>query len=263
LAVSPLRVPGRGWHIVRVTTLEPIAAVLLFSSLAALTAVLGVGPQAVGRAPSRTQIGWANALAGGLMLGVAYTLLTEGLSGALIAGGLGTLLGIGFVRVSHAAAGTGELDVDELESSGPGGGYKAILVDALHAADEGVAIGVAMVVSIPLGIAMAATLAVHNIPEAMVLSTVLTRKGLSLPRAAAVSVAVNVNQVLLAAISFGLLGLFPAALPVVAGFAVGALMYRSLVELLPESYHQAGETSIAVVTLLAMGVVVLLAGVAS
>ena len=110
---------------------------------------------------------------------------------------------------------------------------------------------------------MAATLAVHNIPEAMVLSTVLTRKGLSLPRAAAVSVAVNVNQVLLAAISFGLLGLFPAALPVVAGFAVGALMYRSLVELLPESYHQAGETSIAVVTLLAMGVVVLLAGVAS
>jgi len=46
----------------------------------------------------------------------------------------------------------------------------------------------------------------------------------------------------------------------VAGFAVGTLMYRSLVELLPESYHQAGETSIAMVTLLAMGVVVLLTG---
>lgn len=208
-------------------------------------------------------IGWANALACGLMLGVAYTLLTEGLSGALIAGGLGTLLGIGFVRASHAAAGTAELDIDHWESWGPADGYKAVLVDALHAADEGIAIGVAMAVSIPLGIAMAATLAVHNIPEAMVLSTVLTRRGLSVPRSAAVSVAVNVNQVLLAVVSFGLLGIVPGALPLVAGFAVGALMYRSLVELLPESYSQAGQTSIAVVTLLAMGVVVLLVGVAS
>ena len=95
----------------------------------------------------------------------------------------------------------------------------------------------------------------------MVLSTVLARKGLGLPRAALVSVAVNVNQVLLAVVSFGLLSLFPAVLPLIAGFAVGALMYRTLVELLPESYHQAGETSIAMVTLLAMGVVVLLSGV--
>ena len=244
-------------------TLEPYSQVLLVSSLAAATAVLGIAPQAIGTAPSRAAIGWANALACGLMIGVAYVLLTEGLSGALIAGGLGTILGVGFVRASHAAAGTGELDVDRLESSGPGDGYKAVLVEALHAADEGVAIGVAMAVSVPLGVAMAATLAVHNIPEAMVLGTVLTRRGLSVPRAAVVAVAVNVNQVVLAVGSFGLLGLFPGALPVVAGFAVGALMYRSLVELLPESYHQAGETSIAVVTLLAMGVVVFLAGVAS
>ena len=32
------------------------------------TAVLGVGPLAIGRTPSRAEIGWANALAGGLML---------------------------------------------------------------------------------------------------------------------------------------------------------------------------------------------------
>lgn len=235
--------------------------VLILSGLAALTAVLGAVPQALGGAPSRAAIGWANALAGGLMLGVAYTLLTEGLLGALIAGGVGALSGIAFVRVSHALAGTGELDVDHLESSGPGGGYKAILVDALHAADEGIAMGVAMAVSVPMGVAMATTLAVHNIPEAMVLSTVLTRRGLSVPRTAAVAVGVNLNQVVLAVASFALLGAFPALRPLVAGFAVGTLMYRSLVELLPESYQQAGETSIAMVTLLAMGVVVLLAGV--
>jgi ZIP family zinc transporter len=194
---------------------------------------------------------------------VAYAVLTEGLGDSLVAGGLGTVLGTAFVRGSHAAAGTGELDTEGSEGSDPLGGRKAIVVDALHAADEGVASGVAMAVSIPLGIAMAVTLAVHNIPEALVLSTVLARRGLGVARTAAVVVAVNVNQVLLAVVSFSLLGVFPAALPLVAGFAVGALMYRSLVELLPESYHQAGETSIGLVTLLAMGVVVLLAGVAS
>ena len=242
------------------TTLEPLPAVLLFSGLAALTAPLGAVPHVFGKTPSRAWIGWANALACGLMLGVAYTLLTEGIAASLTAGGVGALLGIGFVRFSHAVAGTGELDLDRIEASGPDGGQKAVLVDALHAADEGIAIGVAMAVSVPLGLAMAVTLAVHNIPEAMVLSTVLIRKGMGLPRAAGVAVAVNLPQVLLAGVSFEILGHFPTLLPWVAGFAVGALMYRSLVELLPESYHQAGETSIAMVTLLAMGVVVLLDG---
>jgi zinc transporter ZupT len=82
------------------------------------------------------------------------------------------------------------------------------------------------------------------------------------PRVATVAVAVNLNQILLAIASFAVLQQFGGWLPVLAGFAVGALMYRTLVELLPESYHQAGPTSIAMVTLLAMGVVVMLAGVA-
>lgn len=244
------------------TAIEPLLLVLLVSALSAGAAVFGLIPQAFGRSPTGPAIGWANALAGGLMIGVAYTLLTEGLFGSLVEGGIGALLGIAFVRVSHALVGTGELDVDGLESSGPGDGYKAILVDSLHSADEGVAIGVAMAVSLPLGVAMAATLAVHNVPEAMLLGTVLTRRGLSVPRATGVVVAVNATQVLLAVGSFAVLSVVPALLPWMAGFAVGTLMYRSLVELLPESYRQAGQTSIAMVTLLAMGVVVLLAGAA-
>ncbi|HSH75333.1 MAG TPA: ZIP family metal transporter [Longimicrobiales bacterium] len=234
---------------------------LAFSGLAALAASLGAVPQAVGAPPSRTVIGWANALAGGMMLGVAYALLTQGLGDGPLAGGLGALLGTAFVRGTHAAAGTGELDLESLEPASPGGGYKAVLVDALHAADEGVAIGVAMAVSMPLGIAMAVTLALHNVPEAMVLTSALTRLGLRPRQSAALAVAVNVNQVLLAVLAFSLVALWPFLLPTIAGFAVGALVYRTLVELLPESYAQAGRTSIAVVTLLAMGVVLLLVGV--
>jgi ZIP family zinc transporter len=233
---------------------------VLVSGAAALAAALGALPHALGRPPTRAMIGWANALAAGLMLGVAYTLLTEGLGTALLAGGGGALLGIFFVRATHAAAGTGELDADLVDLP-PGEGYKVVLVDALHSADEGVAIGVAMAVSMPLGVAMALTLGLHNVPEAMVLSSVLARRGASPARTTLLAVAVNAPQVALAVASFSLVTQQPALLPWLAGFAVGALIYRTLVELLPESYHQAGETSIAMVTLLATGVVVLLAGV--
>ena len=197
------------------------------------------------------------------MLGVAYALLTEALRGSLLAGGLGALLGMSFVRASHAAAGTGELDLESPEWGSPASGYKAVIVDALHAADEGIAIGTAMAVSMPLGIAMAVTLAVHNVPEAMGLTSVLTRLGLRPAQSAGLAVAVNVSQVLLAVLAFSLVAGWPVLLPWIAGFAVGALIYRTLVELLPESYAMAGRTSIAVVTMLAIGVVVLLVGIAA
>jgi zinc transporter ZupT len=94
----------------------------------------------------------------------------------------------------------------------------------------------------------------------MVLSSALRKRGTSLPRTALLTVGVNLSQVALAAMSFTAVSGRPSLLPLLAGFAVGALIYRTLVELLPESYHQAGQTSIAMVTLLAAGVVVLLAG---
>jgi ZIP family zinc transporter len=240
--------------------LSPLATVALVSSAAALAAALGALPHVLGRAPTRSMIGWANALAAGLMLGVAYTLLTEGLGTALLAGGGGAFLGILFVRAAHAAAGTGELDADLVDLP-PGEGYKVVLVDALHAADEGVAIGVAMAVAVPLGVATALTLGLQIVPEAMVLSSVLARRGKSPSLTLLLSVGVNAPQFAFAVASFSLAAVWPVLLPWLAGFAVGALIYRTLVELLPESYHQAGQTSIAMVTLLATGMVVLLAGV--
>jgi ZIP family zinc transporter len=241
---------------------SPLATVVLVSGVAALAAGLGAVPQALGRTPTPPMIGWANALAAGLMLGVAYTLLTEGLDLELLAGGGGAFLGIVFARGAHAAAGTGELDADPFEGVPRASGSKLILVDTLHAADEGIAIGVAMAVSLPLGVAMALTLGVHNVPEAMVLSTSLVRRGASPGRTALIAVGVNLSQVALAVAAFAAIAAGPWLLPWLTGFAVGAMIYRTLVELLPESYHQAGETSIAMVTLLAAGVVVLLAGAA-
>lgn len=242
------------------TDLDPILTVLLWASVAASSAAFGVLPRAVlGRLPAAA-LGWANALAAGLMLGVAYVLLTEGLPTGIGYGALGGAAGVAVVLLSHALSGTSELDLNALDDLHPAYGYQVVLVNTLHAAWEGVAIGVAMLVSVPFGISMAVALAVHNVPEAMVLTEILSSRGVRLLHSAGLAVAANLNQVLVAVVTFAVVGAVPAALPWAVGLAVGALMQLLLSELLPESYHQAGATSIALVALLAMGMVVALHG---
>lgn len=262
-ACNPRTVPGLAPrrprpHHSPVTTPEPTLTVLLFSALAAMAAGLGVLPHVFRGPTPAVALGWANALAAGLMIGVAYMLLTVGLEEGAVRGAVGAFLGIAFVRATHAVTGTGELDLERAEEAGPEHGYRVILVDTLHAAHEGIAIGVAMLISLPFGIGMALALAVHNIPEAVVLTEMLADRGLRSVQAGALAIAVNLNQILLAVTTFAVVGAAPPLMPWATGFAVGALLYLVLVELLPESYHQAGSTSIALVTLVAMAMVVLL-----
>jgi zinc transporter, ZIP family len=240
--------------------LESTLTVLLYAGLAAGTAALGVVPLSSNRVVSLRTIGWANALASGLMLGVAYALMATGMPGAGLEAGAGAVVGVLFVRLTHAAVGTAELELNRLDDPRPEYGYQVILVNTLHSAHEGVAIGAAMAVSLSFGILMALALAVHNIPEATILCTVVKKRGVRLRAAALLAVATNASQVLLAVVTFAIVLAAPVILPWVTGFAVGALIYLVMVELLPESYREAGHTSIAVVTVVAMGIVVLLNG---
>lgn len=241
--------------------LDPILTVLLWSSIAAFSAGLGVLPRALlGRLPLPV-LGWANAVSAGLMLGVAYLLLTEGLQDGALFGALGALLGLAFVHLTHVLTATADLDLNALDEVGPAYGYQVVLVNTLHAAYEGIAIGVALSISMPFGISTAIALALHNVPEGMILTEILSGRGVRLFHAAALAVAANLNQVLLAVVTFAVVGAAPALFPWALGFAVGALLQLLLAELLPESYRQAGNTSIAVVALLAMGLVVALGGV--
>jgi len=236
----------------------PILAVLVAAALAAGAAAFGGIPLVLrGRLPL-AWIGWANAIAGGLMLGVAYSLFTAGGRSDALRVAAGAVLGIGFVAFTHRATGTHDLDLNRLDQTPSEYGYQVILVSALHAAAEGVAIGAAMAVSLPFGIFTAAAIAVHNVPEATVLAAILTARGVRPRDAAGLAVAANVNQILLAVVTFAVIGESAGLLPWALGFAVGALVCLVLAELLPESYRQAGRTGIALATILAMGVVILL-----
>lgn len=239
--------------------MHPALVTLAASGAAAACAALGALPLlARDRVPERW-IGWANALAAGLMVGVAYALGTvEGAEPVPLAGG--ALAGILFIAWTHAATGTEDLVLNRLDDAGGEHGYRVALVQALHAGSEGLAIGVAMAVSVPFGLFTAATMAVHNIPEATVLSAVQRARGMGLPTAALAGVATDVPQIFVAVSTWAVVDAAPAALPWVLGFATGALINLVLVDLLPESYRQAGHTGIAVVTSAAMAMVALLQG---
>lgn len=241
--------------------MDPTLTVLLYSSLAAGTAAFGAFPFVFRERLPITQIGWANALAAGMMLGASYSLLVTGLDRQVVRGAVGAALGILFVYWTHAASKTEDLDLNRLDESEPVYGYQVLLVNTLHSAAEGIAIGVAMIVSIPFGVFVAGAIAVHNIPEATILCAILTGRGVRVRDAGGLAVAANVSQVLLAVVTFTVISAAPSMLPWALGFAVGALIYLVMSELLPESYQQAGSTTIALVTLAAMGVVALLQGV--
>lgn len=240
--------------------MDPTLTVLTFGSLAAGAAALGAVPLIGRERLPIAWIGWANALAAGLMLGAAYALMVTGLELIPIRGAAGAVLGIAFIYWTHAVSGTENLDLNRLHETSSEYGYEVLLVSTLHSAAEGMAIGVAMVASLPFGIFMALAIAVHNVPEATVLCAILTGRRVRLRDAAGLSVATNVSQVLLAVATFAIVSAAPSVLPWGMGFAAGALVYLVMAELLPQCYRQTGPTSVALVTIVAMGIVVLLSG---
>ena len=236
---------------------EPVLAVLLFSSLAALLAALGVLPFVAARRPSAVWIAGAYALASGLMLGAGHLLMSRGLERgnlSVVAGAAAGVLYAWWIK-RYTGAQVYDRRPEGADEEPP---YKLLLENMLHAAAEGVAIGVAMVLEIKLGIFVALALAVHNIGESMALTDALRRRGVSLGEAAGLCVGTNVPQPLLALAVFALDPVLTGLLPAALGFAAGALVFLVLTELLPASYQRARGSVIALVVSAAAGLVILL-----
>ena len=96
------------------------------------------------------------------------------------------------------------------------------------------------------------------IAEATALCAVLIPRGVSRKRAAALGVMTNVSQILMAVVCYTILVAQPGVLTPMLGFAAGAMIYLTVVELLPEAYLEAHQTAIAVTASVAMSVVALL-----
>ena len=222
--------------------LENALGLALWSVLAALAA--GLGPFFIGK----RYLGWANALAAGMMLGAGYLLMDAGLNRAPVLASAGAALGITATFCIHLLLGIGTRPV------------LAYLASAVHSAPEGIAMGAAMALSPAFGFFVVLTFALHNISDSAGVISQLESGGFQRGRATLLAIGARATQILLALVSFFIAGTSAQALSLTLGFAFGALVYLCISELLPEAYHGAGRTSIAVVASVAAGVVSLLGG---
>lgn len=247
---------------------EPVLNVLLYSALAAALAVLGALPFALGGRPRPVWIGGAYALAAGLMLGAGYLLMERGLDQSTWTAVAGGAAGVLYTLATRLFTGVGDLAEEPGEAveargtaGGPGGPDHIsllLLQHGLHAAAEGIAIGVAMTLNLRLGVFVALALAIHNIGEGMALTDLLRRRDVPTGRAAGLAVVINLPQPVLALAAFALGPVLAGFLPGALGFAAGALVFLVLTELVPEAYPQAGKGAVSLLVSAAAGAVVLL-----
>lgn len=243
---------------------------------AALAAVASGPIYSLSGSRVRPILGWSNAFAAGLMLGAAFALALEGWGGGPgiqfgLGAAIGLIPGIASYRIqNHPGLWDGEERVPAVPVLGsttansvgpvPSSPYASLVRHALHAGPEGVAIGVAASMNLGLGLFLAGALAAHNVAEGISLVSATRRSGGTVALGAGRSVASNVPQVIFALLTFTLLRSVPGLIDAGVGFSVAALVYLSLVDLLPQAYEQAGEESIAIVTAIAMSTVPFLAG---
>ncbi len=237
---------------------DPVLIVLFYGVLAAAASALGTLPFAFGEGPRDWVVGAAYALASGFMLGAGYLLMSEGLESEALVAVLGGGLGVVYTWWTQRYPGTDRLEIGPEQEIGRDVGYKAILQSTLHAAAEGISIGVAMVVDISFGIFMALALAVHNVGEAMALTAVLRQRGMSVGESAGLCVVTNVTQPLFAIVAFALSPALGHFLPAALGFAAASLVFLVLTELAPASYERASRTLVATLMSVAAAAVVFL-----
>ena len=208
--------------------------------------------------PGRHIIGMADALAAGMMLGIAYPLMSAALARTASGAALGAAFGVVVTYLVHR-----HLGIATAPEPPEGGEDHSLLAATVHSAPEGVALGAAAALEPGLAIVLAATLAVHNLSESVVLAAHLPGGAIARVRMAGIGALTNVPQVVLAVATLALANRVPVLLPPLLGGAFGALTYLCLAELIPDSYGFTGRTSIAVVVIVAAGVVALATGSAA
>ena len=112
-----------------------------------------------------------------------------------------------------------------------------VMAIALHKLPEGMAAGVSMCTggaepdwSVSFGIAL------QNIPEGMVIIAPLLVAGVSTLRTMGISLAIGLLEILGVMLGFGLGTASQAFLPVMLGFAGGAMLYVTSDEMIPETH---------------------------
>lgn len=227
--------------------------VFLYALATAVATGLGAVPFYFVRDVSDRFVGYANAIAAGLMLGASFGLVSEGTAHGRPETLGGVLIGVAFILFTQRYL--GQYDEEELVFGAARGEsarrmFLMMAVMTAHSFSEGVAVGVSFGGGVTLATVITVAIAVHNIPEGVAITAVMRPRGIGVTRCAGWSVVSSLPQPLMAVPAFLFVEAFRPALPWGIGFAAGAMIFMVLAELLPEALEEGRRSQVATLTTL-------------
>jgi len=235
----------------------PVLAVFLYGSVTAVATGLGALPFLFVREVSERAVGYANAIASGLMLGASFGLVAEGTVHGRVETMIGAVLGVFFIVGTQRVLHEHPVEFGAFRGQGARNMLLIVIVMTVHSISEGVAVGAAFGGGMKLAFVITAAIAVHNIPEGLAISAVMRPRGASVASCAGWSILSSLPQPLMAVPAFLFVEAVEPALPYGIGFAAGAMVFMVLVELLPDAYERGSRPITALIVSVTLVLMVL------
>jgi len=221
--------------------------VLGYALLSDLATALGAVPFAFLREVNERWQGILTATSGGMMVAAGLFALNEGKQyGAMGTVLLGLLAGALFLAwLSHHLEDQ-SLDFEHMRGAEARQSWLLLLTLFAHSFPEGVAIGVGFATGeLMVGLLLALAIAVHNIPEGLALALPLRAKGVSVLKCAWYAILSSLPQPLVAVPAYLLARQVKPFLPFGLGFAAGAMIFLTMLELVPDSLTRSSRSESA------------------
>ncbi|KAL5711576.1 hypothetical protein ACHQM5_022010 [Ranunculus cassubicifolius] len=193
--------------------------------------------------------GLCNGMAAGVMLAASFDLVQEGQdhgSGNWVV--IGILSGGVFIWLcKQFLEQYGEVSMLDIKGADANKVILVIGIMTLHSFGEGSGVGVSFAGSKGLsqGLLVTLAIAVHNIPEGLAVSMVLSSRGVSPQNAMLWSIITSLPQPIVAVPSFICADAFNKFLPFCTGFAAGCMIWMVVAEVLPDAFKEASPSQVA------------------
>ncbi|MCC6499813.1 MAG: ZIP family metal transporter [Anaerolineales bacterium] len=231
---------------------------LVAGILASFACGLGALPLAIKAFDLRKHTGLAYSAAGGLMFAASvYNLILPGLTlssshielADAIPVVLGILLGALFLSQVDKYFSPERFERGNWKRWGNKAQILIFIAMAVHSIPEGVAVGVGYASSAvyenQLGNYIALAIALHNIPEGLAVAIPMRAAGASIWKCFWAAFFTSLPQPIAAVPAAYVSWLFQPLMPILMGFAAGAMVFLVILELIPEALHNSTPIKVA------------------
>ncbi|MGK7395915.1 MAG: ZIP family metal transporter [Candidatus Cyclobacteriaceae bacterium M3_2C_046] len=232
--------------------------VIILASITAVATGLGAVPFFFFKNISGRYMGYANAIAAGLMLAASFKLLEEGIEYNLFRTMAGMMGGLLMIHFSEKLFPDKEsIHIGQLKGANAVKALLIVGVMTLHSFAEGIGVGVSFAGEENFGLFISAAIAIHNIPEGLAISIVLVPKNISPFKAMLWSIFSSLPQPLIAIPAFMFVDTFQQYLPVGLGLAAGAMIWMVHSEIIPDALEDSPKEHIALITTVAIAAMII------